>query len=149
MSSNYNSFLLLDVYYRKSLDEEWQTRERRKHGTRCYHFTLSIIDWLVMNDEKWMADHYEPNWWNRTFFYYYVRVRISLSARFVRVVSVFDVVKTDINNSDEENGYCVMMVLANSKNVIKIFFPLLLLFLLLLLLLLWLLRLLILLSFFF
>ena len=60
------------------------------------------------------------------FSYHCVNVRISLSARFVRVVSVFDVVKTDINNSDEENGYCVMMVLANSKNVIKIFFPLLL-----------------------
>jgi hypothetical protein len=41
---------------------------------------------------------------------------------FVYVRSVFDVIKTDINNIDEENGYCVMMVLADSKNVIKIFF---------------------------
>ena len=122
MSSNYNSFLLLDVYYRKSPDEEWQTRERRKHGTRCYHFTLSIIDWLAMNDEKWMTDDLDLKDGIELFSYHCVNVRISLSARFVRVVSVFDVVKTDINNSDEENGYCVMMVLANSKNVIKIFF---------------------------
>jgi len=52
---------------------------------------------------------------------YYVSVEIILSSIFVYVRSVFDVIKTDINNIDEENGYCVMMVLANSKNVIKIF----------------------------
>ncbi len=40
---------------------------------------------------------------------------------FVYVRSVFDVIKTHINNIDEENGYCVMMVLTDSKNVIKIF----------------------------
>jgi hypothetical protein len=52
---------------------------------------------------------------------YYVSVELILSSIFVYVRSVFDVIKTDINNIDEENGYCVMMVLANSKNVIKIF----------------------------
>ena len=41
---------------------------------------------------------------------------------FAYVRSIFHVLKTDINNIDEENGYCVMMVLADSKNVIKIFF---------------------------
>ncbi len=44
------------------------------------------------------------------------------STIFVYVRSVFDVLKTHISNIDEENGYCVMMVLADSKNVIKIFF---------------------------
>ena len=41
---------------------------------------------------------------------------------FVHVRSVFNVMRTDIKNINEENGYCVMMVLADSKNVIKIFF---------------------------
>ncbi len=55
VGNNYNSLLFLYVYNRKSLDEERQKqtdrerergreRKRRKHGTRCYHFTLSIID---------------------------------------------------------------------------------------------------------
>ena len=55
VANNYNSLLFLYVYNRKSLDEERHRdrerereggggRERRKHGTRCYHFTLSIID---------------------------------------------------------------------------------------------------------
>jgi hypothetical protein len=59
-------------------------------------------------------------------FDYYVSARIIHSSLFAYDRSVFDVIKTQththINNIDEENGYCVMMVLADSKNVIKIFF---------------------------
>lgn len=32
-----------------STKNERGRKERRKHGTRCHYFTLSIIDWLAMN----------------------------------------------------------------------------------------------------